>query len=118
MTTRRFFRLERERFGGIIESVGEESELVSKIFDTGVLNRERARRRPTRIGRIDRAACLYVVSRRFTTFVGALAEIPRYALRCGLLAVLAAIRAPVLRSATADRELALLLILHADKPPA
>jgi hypothetical protein len=118
MTTRRCFGLERERFGGIVESLGEKAELVTKIFDTGVLNRERARRGPTRIGRIDRADCVRAVSRRFTTFVGALAEIPRYALRCGLLAVLAAIRAPVLRSATADRELALLLILHADNLPA
>jgi hypothetical protein len=45
--------------------------------------------------------------------MSALAKVPGNALRSGLPAVIAAIRIPVLRSATADRELALLLILHA-----
>jgi hypothetical protein len=54
-----------------------------------------------------------MINRFLTTSMGTLAKISGDSLGSGLLAVVAAIRAPVLRSATADCKLALLMILHA-----
>lgn len=65
------------------------------------------------MGRINGTIYAYVVNGLLATSMSALAEIPGNALGSGLPAVIATIKAPILRFATTDCKLALLLVLHA-----
>ena len=68
------------------------------------------------MGKVELIVFMHVIDGFFTTPMGTLAKISGNALRSGLLAVIAAIKIPVLRFATTDRELTLSLILHAFLP--